>query len=732
MKRSNKKGFTLVELIVVGTMMVIILGAILNLIEPINNFYKNVQTTANSNDIGNLTMKYLESELRYSTEILILEDFEGVPVVKDGYIQRNDDTDMYCQYTDCIIVENNPEVVRGNINGAIAGDVGDPIVARRKSAFGQIYRVHLDESTGMLDPNDIRIALGEDVYDDFSYQFTIRGPQAVNTTNKVVDVKMDVFKPEYDAKTTDPNTGSHYIYNLNKPMFSQQRSLELLNINQIKGSYVMYYFSDSPDVDDVLPIPNDIKKSTTPAVEDWMDSLYSGNVPHTFIFYRKDPDPTASSSTTVTVRLDTGDSFTLNKGDIIPDTYGKFPDPTDSTTWNAASWYKKSLGGTVTGADGKLYQKQIAEIIDDSINKTLQDYIADGTPVNQDINFRIVWGYVLKATPTGSLSFYNTEDDYIDGKKPPIIFYTYEDPNEWGGRTGMDSSDFPDEPVTVARDKEFEYWLEGPFGTAAASHYDNSTDYVFYPKLKNKPSVYYVFKDTDGSTIKTLKDVRDDYLFLKDDTDAIIDPADYPDYSAPSGEQMVYWEQTSVSDSKYPQKFPKKGGVLTPTTYDFLTGSSSIPLIFEPHLIPENQAFNSAAIIGSGYNDSRSADREIVIANTGDIDSEGEIVITISLGADIESAHASGSSIIEQGCPRDGTSYDTRTYIIKYDGTIAKNSQITIPITFTMVSEYDFSNMRIKVTTPPPPEPEDDDESSEEESSEEEPEDESSEDEDEE
>lgn len=196
MKKTNKKGFTLVELIVVSTMMVIILGAILNLIEPLNNFYKNVQTTANSNDIGNMIMKYFESELRYSTEVLVLEDFQGVPLVDDGRIVFSGGAERYNSYTDCIIVENNPEVLRGDINGGVIGDPDDRIIGRRKGAFGQLYRVHLTD--GKLKAADIKTALGEDTYDEYSYQFTIRGPQSVNTTNQVLDISMSVFKADYN------------------------------------------------------------------------------------------------------------------------------------------------------------------------------------------------------------------------------------------------------------------------------------------------------------------------------------------------------------------------------------------------------------------------------------------------------------------------------------------------------------------------------------------------------
>ena len=48
----NRKGFTLVELIVVVTIFGVILGAILNMIKPANNVYHDADATMESNIIG--------------------------------------------------------------------------------------------------------------------------------------------------------------------------------------------------------------------------------------------------------------------------------------------------------------------------------------------------------------------------------------------------------------------------------------------------------------------------------------------------------------------------------------------------------------------------------------------------------------------------------------------------------------------------------------------------------
>ena len=68
----NRKGFTLVELIVVVTIFGVILGAILNMIKPANNVYHDADATMESNVIGSGLIDYLDDELRYSTNVLVL------------------------------------------------------------------------------------------------------------------------------------------------------------------------------------------------------------------------------------------------------------------------------------------------------------------------------------------------------------------------------------------------------------------------------------------------------------------------------------------------------------------------------------------------------------------------------------------------------------------------------------------------------------------------------------
>ena len=65
----NRKGFTLVELIVVVTIFGVILGAILNMIKPANNVYHDADATMESNIIGSGLIDYLDVILGITHDI---------------------------------------------------------------------------------------------------------------------------------------------------------------------------------------------------------------------------------------------------------------------------------------------------------------------------------------------------------------------------------------------------------------------------------------------------------------------------------------------------------------------------------------------------------------------------------------------------------------------------------------------------------------------------------------
>ncbi len=138
----NRKGFTLVELIVVVTIFGVILGAILNMIKPANNVYHDADATMESNVIGSGLIDYLDDELRYSTNVLVLKDYIGVPDVStSGTIGESGVT-----YSNCIVIDNNN--LRGYSLKNYSGNDTDT-AAKRMGAKGCILNVGKVNTEGL-------------------------------------------------------------------------------------------------------------------------------------------------------------------------------------------------------------------------------------------------------------------------------------------------------------------------------------------------------------------------------------------------------------------------------------------------------------------------------------------------------------------------------------------------------------------------------------------------------
>ena len=70
-KKNNRSGFTLVELIVVMCLMGIIMGAVLNFIQPTAKLYKTTNTYLNEEEAVTTIANALEDELMYATGVYV-------------------------------------------------------------------------------------------------------------------------------------------------------------------------------------------------------------------------------------------------------------------------------------------------------------------------------------------------------------------------------------------------------------------------------------------------------------------------------------------------------------------------------------------------------------------------------------------------------------------------------------------------------------------------------------
>ena len=274
----NRKGFTLVELIVVVTIFGVILGAILNMIKPANNVYHDADATMESNIIGSGLIDYLDDELRYSTNVLVLKDYIGVPDVStSGTIGGSGVT-----YSNCIVIDNNN--LRGYSLKNYSGNDTDT-AAKRMGAKGCILNVGKVNTEG-LNFNNSAVARGVDFYDN--YKFDIG---ASIEEMRTLDVSLTAYQPTYE-------NGS---YTFTKTKYKKDAAVNLTNINIDEGdSYQVRDYKDFSVLPDYVTYP---QATTAPAgctaQQEKYYSLDASNT-YTYIFYDK---TTVSSSKTYSVKF---------------------------------------------------------------------------------------------------------------------------------------------------------------------------------------------------------------------------------------------------------------------------------------------------------------------------------------------------------------------------------------------------------------------------------------------
>lgn len=268
LKNKNKKGFTLVELIVVVCIFGIIMGAILNMIKPTQQIYNDTDATMETNLKGSGLANYLDDHLRYSTNILVLKDYCGVPVVSATGTLGSDTT----PYDSCIVIDNNN--LRGYSLTNYSGDDTDT-AQKRMGATGCLIDVSQITSGG-FNFNNSKVAMGVDYYDVYKYDITA----GINTIDDMytLDFSIDAYQPDY----------SNGSYTYVKTKFSKEASVNLTNINIDKGdTYKMRGFIDFSTAADYTTYP----RASAPSGATTQQSVYydttNANNTYTYIFYNK-------------------------------------------------------------------------------------------------------------------------------------------------------------------------------------------------------------------------------------------------------------------------------------------------------------------------------------------------------------------------------------------------------------------------------------------------------------
>ena len=323
--KSNKKGFTLVELIIVSTIMVMIMGAILNFVQPMNNFYSRTLYNSDANDVGSILQDYFEKEVRYSLNMCILEGYEGVPDVTGGYLRDfNGKKAIKQKFTDVIIIDNNS--LRGRVYSTYDEN---KTAAHRKHATGALLKAKVGAAG--IDMDTLNILGKEELYSDMRCEFEAY-LNIDDAKNKCITLSSKLWKPE----------GNGVGYDFNKIIFNQTRDFELVNINLRDADKMMYsaeYWTTRVDPNDTLKYlaqtldySKFARATSASAPSDGISEMYAGvdsrgvTLPFTYIFYTKAEPET--EDVVVSVNTDEGvsiDEKSYTSGSLISDS--------DITAW---------------------------------------------------------------------------------------------------------------------------------------------------------------------------------------------------------------------------------------------------------------------------------------------------------------------------------------------------------------------------------------------------------------
>ena len=218
-KKNNRSGFTLVELIVVMCLMGIIMGAVLNFIQPTAKLYKTTNTYLNEEEAVTTIANALEDDLMYATGVYVYatDDETKGPAEINNIVTEILNTPEHPnvkELSNCIVLDNvtvrdtplaiskdsKGRILKYGWNGAQFLEVSQPGMLAGEKLYNNVFA--LQDQTFM----------GDD-------QFTFSIENSASSQNSM-NIRINVYRPSYN--------GTSYVYN--ERTFSAVKAIEFLNI----------------------------------------------------------------------------------------------------------------------------------------------------------------------------------------------------------------------------------------------------------------------------------------------------------------------------------------------------------------------------------------------------------------------------------------------------------------------------------------------------------------------
>ena len=347
MKRNKnlQSGFTLVELIVVMALMAIVFGALMNIIKPTNKFFNDSEAFKDEVYITEGLTDALANEVRYSTNVVVLKDYVGVPKISaDGKLSGIPDV----KFDAAILVENDQ--VRGAYTSTFPANT-DSTSARRKKATGQIVTFEVGGAGINFAASDFLYT--ENYYDDYLYEFTVGGN---NDENGKSFIEFDVVMNDL-VKDGD-------VYVSSEDDYKSKEYLYLTNINLKDNDGHQLIVKDfAGATDDAAYTGFERATANSGAVTDIQKALYktddASNV-HTWIIYIKDAVINSGSKVKLTFKPGDGGTNAVVKEVKTGKTLNVLPPVLPESGYenyerDGNTYTRKFLGWYKEGDDTRVY-----------------------------------------------------------------------------------------------------------------------------------------------------------------------------------------------------------------------------------------------------------------------------------------------------------------------------------------------------------------------------------------
>lgn len=217
-KTSNSSGFTLVELMVVMCLMGIIMGAILNFIQPTAELYKNTNAYLSEEEATTTVYNYLQDDLMYVTAVYIrTSSSDDIAEVIDEVYDDSGVNLLTTPYTNCIRLDN----VSVRTNGTDAAETKGATGSISKYALYNSQYVDVATNSSLLSGNSLFLnsfsLQDQSFLDDKRYVFGI----GHKSGSDAISVMIDVYSPAYSSSQ------GQYVFRENA--YSAKKSIEFLN-----------------------------------------------------------------------------------------------------------------------------------------------------------------------------------------------------------------------------------------------------------------------------------------------------------------------------------------------------------------------------------------------------------------------------------------------------------------------------------------------------------------------